>query len=626
MLPKFFLALAICLWVTPALSAADRKSPTIYESALRPEIRDYVSSGTYLALGLGSDLVKEPEIFLGTQAEGQVSATLASRVGINIRMGDDPSELPSNRRHQAEPHIARHPMNPRLVVGTFQEGRFTDGGAVNCGYAISADGGLTWDRALIPGLTTVSGGTVERASDPVAAVDHLGNIYLNTLGFTPSSTGLIYMSKSSDGGNSFEAPVVAVRPPNSGDFLDKNWVAVNSFAATPTAGRVFTTFTNFRNNDTGFPIMASYSDDGGETWLQNPISITPQNSFCQGSQPVYLPDGDLAVVYWNFISDPVGPNSFIDDRIEVRISQNGGNSFGTSRVVAANFQAYDDPVLRGGGFLPSVTADRTEGVIFVAYQAVVSGVPKVMFTRSANNGATWSTPRAVSNNPSGSSIATPAITVSADGEHVTIVFLDTRDNAQNGNLFHLYLAESLDGGDSWEPNNTRLSELPTNALLAPLTPGGRMLGDYLGVVPALAGNSPGVAIWIDTRTGSPDPFGVAIDRPFPDPFGGDEITGIPEWNSSPWYENYFTDIWPWIFHDQHGWQWVYPGSESGAIFVWDFGLNEWLFLNESTYRWVYLFGDNPGWIWSFPGGGPGERLFARADDGCVFSETTACGE
>ena len=537
MFSKYFRALATChcaaLAIFPLLAEENNStSAHKYADALRPAIREYVSSGTYLALGLGSELVRETEARLEkTPYKGQASASLASRVGLNIRLGDDPDELPAQMRHQAEPHIARHPMNPDLVVGTFQEGRFTDGGAVNCGYAVSQDGGLNWNRALIPGLTTVSGGTFERASDPVSAVDHLGNIYLNTLGITPFPTGnLIMMSKSSDGGFNFDLPVVAAEPPGEGDFLDKNWVVVNTFSGTPTAGRVFTSFTNFRDDDAGFPIMASYSDDWGESWLSELIFVTPPNSFCQGSQPVYLPDGDLAVVYWNFITPDGG---FADDRIEIRISEDGGGVFGPPLLVAGGFTVYGDPVLRGGTFLPSAAADRNAGALFVTYQAVMEGIPKVVFTRSSDKGQTWTAPLAASNNPAGSSIGSPAIAVSPDGRHVTIIFYDTRDNPQNGNLFHLYLAESFDGGGTWEPN-TRLSDTPSNALLAPLTPGGRMLGDYLGVVSALGGQAPAVAIWIDTRTGSPDPFAVAFDRPFPDPFGGEEIADFPGWNASPW--------------------------------------------------------------------------------------------
>ena len=74
-----------------------------------------------------------------------------------------------------------------------------------------------------------------------------------------------------------------------------------------------------------------------------------------------------------------------------------------------------------------------------------------------------------------------------------------------------------------------------------------------------------------------------------DIFGGVPIEGFPGWRASPWYLNYNVDFWPWIFHDEHGWQFVDSGSTEAVIFVWDFGLGEWLFLNENTYRWMFLF-------------------------------------
>jgi len=43
-------------------------------------------------------------------------------------------------------------------------------------------------------------------------------------------------------------------------------------------------------------------------------------------------------------------------------------------------------------------------------------------------------------------------------------------------------------------------------------------------------------------------------------FGGAPISGFPGWRSSPWYLNYNVDFWPWIYHDEHGWQFVSDGS------------------------------------------------------------------
>ncbi len=106
-----------------------------------------------------------------------------------------------------------------------------------------------------------------------------------------------------------------------------------------------------------------------------------------------------------------------------------------------------------------------------------------------------------------------------------------------------------------------------------------------------------------------------------DIFGGIDIQGgFPGWKSSPWYMNYNVDFWPWIYHDEHGWQFVFPGSTDSVIFLWDLGLGEWIFFNESSYRWIFVFGgDNAGWVFTFGDNTPDRRFFQRLDNGSLFS-------
>jgi hypothetical protein len=85
-------------------------------------------------------------------------AGLAPWVSPNVRLGEDPIVLPAgDGKNQAEPHVTRAFADPDLVLATFQEGRYSDGGAVSNGYAVSRDGGFTWHRDLNPNLTQVSG-------------------------------------------------------------------------------------------------------------------------------------------------------------------------------------------------------------------------------------------------------------------------------------------------------------------------------------------------------------------------------------------------------------------------------------------------------------------------------------
>jgi hypothetical protein len=493
-------------------------------SKLPPALGDVplerLSSGALLRLDPSAGML-EPEAERTARAakiaaaEGQkrkAAVALDLRVDANIRLGDDPEALPATRRAQAEPHIARAPLDADFLVATFQEGRFEDGGAVNCGYSVSRDGGLNWSRALLPSVGAVSGGPYERVTDPVAGFDLAGNAYVNTLGLITRTTstgaqdfdGSVIVSRSSDGGLSFGQPVLAYKEPNADTFADKNWMAINNFPGTPTAGRILLTFTIFSNiGGTAHPIARVYSDDQGATW--SPLAyIHAPNNQVQGSQPVFLRDGRLVIVYWNFM----GTSSFADDRLELVVSNDGGNTFGPPKPIT-NVAIYGPPNIRSGGFLPSLTTDRETGTLFLTYQARHQGLPRIMFMRSSDAGNSWSSPIPISNNPSNSGVFNPAIASSADGKTLTVAFYDQRDSGGSGTGCDMYLAQSFDGGNTWQPN-IRLTSESTNAALAVNTGTASnpsyMLGDYIGIAEPTNRNVPAVPVWIDTRTGGPDPF------------------------------------------------------------------------------------------------------------------------
>jgi hypothetical protein len=396
-------------------------------------------------------------------------------------------------RAQAEPHIARHPFMPDTLLVTFQEGRYAGPGAINCGYAVSHDGGLTWSRSLIPRLTPSSGGSYYRATDPVAGIDAQGNMFLNTLAALDDSfsSSALMISRSTNGGASFDPPIEIARSAAAGLLIDKNWMTINTFPGTPTFGRIVTTFTSFDQN--GYPLALAYSDDRGLTWSQWHY-ITPTPFYGQGTQPVFLPDGKLAVVSWNFSSET----------IEVRVSNDGGQTFSFSNRVA-QVTRYSAPNLRDGEFLPSAVGNRTNNSLYVVYQGLLAGSPRIVYTASTNAGVTWSTPIAISDNPPGTQVCNPAISASPDGERLSVLFYDGRMNPTNTLFVDAYLAYSADGGRTWQPN-IRLTPNSMDVRSAPLTTSGYMLGDYQGIAPAEGEHVPAVGVFVDTRTGSSDSF------------------------------------------------------------------------------------------------------------------------
>ncbi len=107
-----------------------------------------------------------------------------------------------------------------------------------------------------------------------------------------------------------------------------------------------------------------------------------------------------------------------------------------------------------------------------------------------------------------------------------------------------------------------------------------------------------------------------------DVFGGQPIAGFAGWMASPWYLNYNVDFWPWIYHDEHGWQFVFEYNEE-VFYLFDSGLSNWIFVNQNTYRWIKLYGlDSPygfeEWIWTYDSNTPDRRYFGRSN-GITFS-------
>jgi len=388
--------------------------------------------------------------------------------------------------------------------------------ALGASYAISKDGGFTWTGAFIPGVSKLSGGQLSFAADNVASIDLDGNLFLITIGY--SLTGgkfqklAQFFSASFDGGQTFSAPL-EVASNDAVTYPDKGWLAVNTFRDSPFVGRIAFTFT--QTDDHSAQTMFRHSDDQGRTW-----SSLKRVGALQaiGSQTFFLPDGTLAVLYRRYLDGGGLPN-LGRARMELAISGNGGDTFDDPRLVqdlsGKTYSVY--PEIWDAVHFPSACSDRQAGVIYVTYQALgLNNRKSIMFTRSINKGQTWSPPVPVNDTPNNMDVFNPAIAVSPDGQHVTVEFYDKRNQTATsaGKNADLYLAESFDGGEHWEPN-IRLSDFSSDLRKAAKRANegaGVLLGDYQAIVPSLNFDTPGVAVWIDTRADNNDPYAVRISR------------------------------------------------------------------------------------------------------------------
>lgn len=264
---------------------------------------------------------------------------------VNNRTGDGASA------GQSETSIAAWGTK---VVAAFNDGQGFTSGLSTQGYATSTDGGTTW---IDGGEPPVSGGITEWTSDPVIAVNEkTGEFYYAGLCSPSSTTNGVGIVKGTWTGNTFTwgTPVLVRSFSNSTNFIDKEWVAVDSSGAT---GKVYLTYTNFTTS--ADQIELQRSTDAGATWsAATKISDTADDGAVQGSRPAVGPNGELYVMWY-----VIGP---IDvDFFKIRKSVTQGASFGAEATAVSGYFNYGTGAPgfnRGQGItFASLAVDRTVG-------------------------------------------------------------------------------------------------------------------------------------------------------------------------------------------------------------------------------------------------------------------------
>jgi hypothetical protein len=166
----------------------------------------------------------------------------------------------SQHATEVEPMIASFGST---LVAVFQVGRFFNGGASGIGYATSVDGGASWANGILPGITISAGGTYIAVSDPAVAYDRAHGVWLASSLAISGNTDTVITSRSADGLN-WSGPVSVSNTPDS----DKNWVACDNNQSSPFFGHCYVTWDDPSANGL---IWISTSTDGGQTW-QSPVN------------------------------------------------------------------------------------------------------------------------------------------------------------------------------------------------------------------------------------------------------------------------------------------------------------------------------------------------------------------
>jgi hypothetical protein len=343
--------------------------------------------------------------------------------------------------------------------------------------ATSTDGGTIWERAPLPVSRCAGAGArqVRFASDPWVSVGPDGRIYVSTL------SDVVSVLTSTDWGAHW-SPAATVR----GRYLSDKPTITADPRRPGTAYLTWSDYLPTRPPGTESDEVVSITHDGGRSW-STPRVVLGHGSARGPEDGQVLVDSRTGRLYvlmaWvvNGFIRPGQPGAMM-----ISSSDDGGVHWSRARTFAAAYAAPQprNQVIRSSPQIPSFAIDR-EGTLFATWQDARfsrGARDEVLFMRSADGGAHWSTPRRLSVPTSGRAII-PTIAAGAAGS-LAVIYLQVDKGPALEARYRI--ATSADRGrtfhDAVASSRFAITGVP-NLTSSPLVPGGYFVGDYMGITP-----------------------------------------------------------------------------------------------------------------------------------------------
>ncbi len=476
--------------------------------------------------------------------------TSTTAFGSNVMANCDSTVLPHNETSIiVDPNDAHH-----LTAGSNDTELPPNGSSGSpksaMGYYTSFDNGKSWLNGQVPN------GGFSQTSDASVGFDSFGNVFYGVVAFDlglggAALGGAIQVSRSSDGGRTFETPVIVERSTDGSIEEDKPYLVVDSNPASPFRNSVYITWTRFHFSSKGeyleSPIFFSASRDGGQTWSApkeisgsntavctfsgTPLAFDGRCKEDQFSSPVVASDATIFVAFEN--EQAVNDGEFRDQYLVVKSTDGGATWSAPVRASDIIHDGVDDyPInivgrqtLSNSQFrvnsAGNLAIDAQTGTLVVVWSDNRDGTAantntNIFLARSPDGGKTWSAPVAVSQALGDQFYPWGAF--APDGT-VNIVFMDRSYDTANSK-YGITLARLAPKKRSFNLQrvDTGLSD-PNHARWFSGATGGKtiFLGDYNG----FAVGPDGVAhpLWTDMRRvvtvqgisgASEDIFSVAV--------------------------------------------------------------------------------------------------------------------
>jgi len=297
----------------------------------------------------------------------------------------------------------------------------------------SFDGGQTWsDTFELPHVQT--GFT---SADPCVDFNSKGEVFISYIDFTgtePPVTGGVYISKSMDGGLTWEFPNLVISTEFDGTKwpIDRPWMVIDNSSNSNSDNIYITTFNLNRTNPSFNPYL-SVSHDGGRTfdskildtngWLAGNLNPFPMCS------PSISPSGSFYGVYPSFLfSQSLKFQTFLVS------SNDGGINLEYNFVLEHDFPAnvIDFPNAKKGGLLLA-DPSKEEHLVYIFLAADFVDLD-VFITESNNLGVTWSDPIRVNDDPVSNNRMQDLLWGDFDIDGDLVISWRDRRNGKNGSF------------------------------------------------------------------------------------------------------------------------------------------------------------------------------------------------
>jgi hypothetical protein len=360
------------------------------------------------------------------------------------------------------------------------------------GFYRSTDGGATWSAGFLPGLVranTAAPGPYEAAGDPSVAAGPNNTFWYANIAFDRTdAANAISASRSTNGGKTWSTHFVIQTSAIAGKriFNDKVWVAADP--SDPTGNTAYVAWNLDKNHSSA--IVISKTTDGGLTWSV-PKKVSDLFTTDISATVVVGNDGTVYVTF----EAATGSG----DAVAFAVSHNGGGTFKTRLIAPISDIPSPLPgaTFRDNSF-PALALDGS--TLHVVWSNWNGSNANVVYMRSTNGGATWSTPV----NIGGSTGDQFFPWIAARNGTVYASWF----NRASGDTYGIAGAASTDGGVTWSAPvalSTATSNVPAGNEFSFPACAPNFIGDYSGIT--VDSNGVGHSLWTDIRLNGFDPPG-----------------------------------------------------------------------------------------------------------------------